>query len=70
MNENQFPKMDKTVFSVESLEEANNDEVEYWLSKTPYERLNALETLSQIFHGCDPTTGVAGFLENPVRMLV
>jgi hypothetical protein len=56
MDENQFPKMDKTAISVVSLEEANTDEVEYWLSKTPYERLNALETLRQIFYGSDPTT--------------
>ena len=43
MDENQFPKMDKTPISIVSLEEADNDEVGYWLSKTPYERLDALE---------------------------
>jgi hypothetical protein len=56
MNENEFPKLDKTVISIVSLDEADNDEVEYWLSKTPYERLNALETLRQIFYGYDPAT--------------
>jgi len=56
MNTNSFPKLDKTAFSVVSLEEADSDEVEYWLSKTPYERLDALETLRQIFYGYDPTT--------------
>ena len=56
MDENNFPRLDKTVFSVISLEEADNDEVEFWLSKTPYERLDALETLRQIFYGYDPTT--------------
>ena len=56
MDENQFPKMDKSAFSVVSLEEADKDEMEYWLSKTPYERLDALETLRQIFYGYDPTT--------------
>ncbi len=56
MDENQFPKMDKSVFSVVSLEEADSDEMEYWLSKTPYDRLDALETLRQIFYGYNPTT--------------
>ena len=56
MDENNFPRLDKTVFSVVSLEEADNDEVEFWLSKTPYERLDALETLRQIFYGYDPAT--------------
>jgi hypothetical protein len=56
MNENEFPKLDKTVISIVSLDEADNDEVEYWLSKTPYERLDALETLRQIFYGYDTAT--------------
>jgi hypothetical protein len=56
MNTKPFPKLDKSVFSVVSLEEADNDEMEYWRSKTPYERLDALETLRQIFYGYDPIT--------------
>lgn len=56
MNEDQFPKLDRSVFSVVSLEEADSDEMEFWLSKTPYERLDALETLRQIFYGYDPAT--------------
>ncbi|MDO9300512.1 MAG: hypothetical protein Q7T89_03975 [Anaerolineales bacterium] len=56
MDKNNFPRLDKTIFSVVSLEEADNDEVEFWLSKTPYERLDALETLRQIFYGYNPTT--------------
>jgi hypothetical protein len=51
MNENEFPKLDKSAISLVSLDEADNDEVEYWLSKTPYEQLDALETLRQIFYG-------------------
>ena len=54
MDENDFPRMDKTVFSVISLEEADDDEAEFWLSKTPHERLEALEILRQIFYGYDP----------------
>jgi hypothetical protein len=56
MDKNNFPRLDKTVFSIVSLEEADNDEMEFWRSKTPYERLDALETLRQIFYGYDPAT--------------
>jgi len=56
MDENQFPRLDRTAFSIVSLDEADNDEMEYWLSKTPYERLEALETLREIFYGYDPAT--------------
>ena len=56
MDENQFPRLDRTAFSVVSLEEADSDEMEYWLSKTPHERLEALELLREIFYGYDPTT--------------
>lgn len=54
MDESDFPRLDRTVFSVVSLEEADSDEVEFWLSKSPSERLDALETLRQIFYGYDP----------------
>ena len=64
MDENQFPKMDRTAISFVSLDEADNDEMEYWLSKTPHERLEALETLRQIFYGYDPlTTRIQRILE-------
>ena len=38
--------------------ELQNDEGEkaYWLSKTPYERLDAVETMRQIIYGYDPAT--------------
>ena len=47
--------MDKTTFSVTTLSEKSNDK-EYWLSKTPQERLQALEMMRQINYGYDPTT--------------
>jgi hypothetical protein len=56
MEEIEFPRLDKTAFSIVSLDEADEDEMEYWLSKTPYERLEALETLRQIFYGYNPFT--------------
>ena len=47
--------MDKTAFSVTTLFEKSDDK-EYWLSKTPQERLEALELMRQINYGYDPTT--------------
>ncbi len=48
-------KMDKTAFSVTTLFEKSGDK-EYWRSKTPQERLEALELMRQINYGYDPTT--------------
>jgi len=48
-------KMDKTHFSVASLFDAS-DEKEYWLSKKPLERLQAMELMRQINYGYDPVT--------------
>jgi hypothetical protein len=53
---NSLPKLDKTAFSVSTLEQNNEDEKAYWLSKTPCERLDAVETMRQIIYGYDPTT--------------
>jgi len=53
---NSLPKLDKTAFSVSTLEQNDEDEKVYWLSKTPYERLDAVETMRQIVYGYDPTT--------------
>jgi hypothetical protein len=47
-------KVDRTAFVVTSLHES--DEKEYWLSKTPEERLQALELMRQVVYGYDPTT--------------
>ena len=50
-----FFQFDKSSFSVSTLEE-NNGETEYWLSRTPEERLLAVEFLRQLLYGYDPTT--------------
>ena len=63
-----WPKMDKRAFSVVSLDD-EPDEKEYWLSKTPQERLAALELLRQIMYGYDPVTArierVIEFIDAP-----
>jgi hypothetical protein len=48
-------KMDKGVLSIISLSE-ESDEKEYWHSKTPYERLEAVELMRQINYGYDLAT--------------
>ena len=48
-------KLDKTAFLVASLTD-ESDEKQYWLTKSPYERLRALELMRQIIYGYDPST--------------
>lgn len=48
-------KMDKTALSIVPLE-AEGDDVIYWRSRTPNERLEALEFLRQASFGYDPAT--------------
>jgi hypothetical protein len=55
MNTPESFKIDRTAFSVTSLFE-ETDEKEYWLSKTPYERLEALEWMRQVIYGYSPFT--------------
>jgi len=47
--------MDKTAFSVGSPSD-ESDEKAYWLSKSPYERLEAVELMRQVIYGYDPTS--------------
>ena len=57
MDATEYPyRMDKTAFSVTSLSAAGDEEKVYWLSKTPEERLEALEFLRQIAYGYDPSS--------------
>jgi hypothetical protein len=54
-NDDDSFRMDKTAFSVVSLSDAS-DEFEYWRSKTPAERLQAVELMRQIIYGYDLAT--------------
>ncbi len=55
MNTVDIFKMNKSVLSVVALSE-ESDEKEYWHSKTPQERLEAVESMRQINYGYDLTT--------------
>jgi hypothetical protein len=51
----QSARMDKTTLSVTSLSDEPNDR-KFWLSKTPQERLAAVELLRAINYGYDPAS--------------
>ncbi len=50
MDQSDFPKMDKTSFTVSSLFD-ESDEKAYWWSRTPQERLQHVEMLRRINYG-------------------
>jgi len=48
-------KLDMQSFSVVSMRERDND-LQYWLSRTPEERIIAVEFLRQLIFNYDPAT--------------
>jgi hypothetical protein len=55
MDKNKF-RVDRRAFSVVSLQEQDEAEKRYWRSKSPHERLEAVETTRQLLYGYDPTS--------------
>ena len=47
-------KLDKTNLVISSLEEPT-DEIAFWSTKSPAERMAAIELMRQIIYGYDPT---------------
>lgn len=50
-----WEELDRTAFSICDVGDEGND-LEYWLSRTPEERLAAVEYLRQMMYGYDPAT--------------
>jgi len=50
-----FPRVQRAAFSAGSAFD-KSDEKSYWLSKTPAERLQAVELMRQIIYGYNPST--------------
>lgn len=48
-------RLDRSAFLVDSLSNDSGEKA-YWRSKTPAERLYALESMRQILYGYDPAT--------------
>jgi hypothetical protein len=64
MDEIAFPKLDRSAFSVfSSFEDADKQDKEYWLSRSPYERLQYMELLRRINYGSLATAGLQRVLE-------
>ena len=55
MPKQDFDGIDRSAFSVVALGEQDDDR-NYWLSKTPQERLEGVETIRRILYGYDPAT--------------
>ena len=51
MDTNQFPKLDRTAFSITTFEDAEREDREYWFSRSPRERLIHMELLRRINYG-------------------
>jgi hypothetical protein len=57
-------RVDRSAFTVTTFEAAEREDREYWRSRSPEERLAALELSRQIAYGYDPTTrGISRFFE-------
>lgn len=55
-------KVDRTVISIASLGD-ESDEKEYWLARTPHERLRQIELLRRINYGSRATERLQRILE-------
>ena len=55
MSEKALPRLDRSAFSVVSLEDSDND-LDYWLTRTPAERLAAIELNRRMVYGHDRAT--------------
>jgi hypothetical protein len=55
MNAVDASRLDRSAFEIGSLTD-DREEVEYWRSKSPEERMEALELMRQIIYGYDPAT--------------
>ena len=55
MNDVNSARVDRSVYETGSLDDDMNER-EYWRTKTPAERMEALELTRQIVYGYDPAT--------------
>ena len=55
MNAVDSAQLDRSAFEVSSLDEETSERV-YWRTRSPKERMEALELMRQIIYGYDPAT--------------
>ena len=46
-------RIDKTTFEVRTFQQAEADDIDYWMSKTPQERIECVEYLRRWVYGDD-----------------
>ena len=63
MKTNPDLRVDRSAFSVVPLDRRERADREYWLSKTPQERLQGVEIIRQILYGYDPSERLQRVLE-------
>lgn len=56
MNNDTSSKVDRSAFSIISLDEQMEEEKQYWQQKTPHERLMAVEKTREILYGKNSTS--------------
>jgi len=56
MQEESELRLDRSKLEVVRLQGADEADRNYWLSKTPLERLEAMEQIRQVIYGYDPAT--------------
>ena len=54
MKSDQPIRLDRSVLTITTLQQADADDRAYWRSKTPIERLEALELIRQVVYQYDP----------------
>ena len=52
--DDKLPRLDRSVLTVTTLQRGDVEDRAYWRSKTPIERLEALELMRQVVYQYDP----------------
>ena len=66
MKSDQPIRVDRSVLTISTLQQADADDRAYWRFKTPIERLEALELMRQVAYQYDPfTTRLQRILTGP-----
>lgn len=50
------PQIDRTVLDVVDLGDQERGDLDYWLARSPRERLEAVEQIRQVLYGYDPSS--------------
>ena len=54
--DDKLPRLDRSVLTVTTLQRSDSEDRAYWRSRSPLERLEALELMRQVVYSYDPAT--------------